>query len=111
MKQSTSLERETVEPNTSPTPEDLNPEVPEQETDPATIQQTSLPKVIFGQVSDPLYPPHPGQPESSDEELLRAAMEDPAVDAPGDSRPTPWRIVILITVAIVALGMVFLWRK
>jgi len=97
--------------NASPSPEAGHPEEPEEILEPTEVHQDSFRKVCLGQVSDPLYPVHPGRPESSDEELLRAAMEDPAADFTAEARPTPWRIIVLIGLAVLALGMVFLWRK
>ena len=111
MKQASIPEREPVEPNVSSTPEGETPEIPQSEDDPAAIHQDSFRKVYLGQVSDPLYPAHPGQPESSEDELLRAALEDPAAESLKEPSPTPWRLVILIALAILALGMVFLWSK
>jgi len=63
-------------------------------------------------VASPLVPPHPEPPESPEEELNRAAMEDPGAsvrDMP-DARPTFWRAVFLIVLAVAALAMVF-WRR
>ena len=70
-------------------------------------------KVILGQVVDPLFPPHPDPPETSEDELTRAAMEDPAGFGPEaqDSKPTLWRIVTLLSFAVLALGLVFWWRR
>lgn len=43
------------------------------------------------------------------DELTRAALEDPGnYDAP-DDRPTVWRLVVVITFAVVALAIVF-WK-
>jgi hypothetical protein len=69
-------------------------------------------RVYLGQVADPLLPPHPEPPESPEEELTRAAMEDPgaAVRDMSDSRPTFWRVVVLIVLAVTALAIVF-WRR
>ncbi len=47
---------------------------------------------------------------AAEDELTRAALEDPGmVDAP-DERPTPWRLVTVVVVAVAALGIVFWWR-
>lgn len=44
-----------------------------------------------------------------EDELTRAALEDPGTfDAP-DDRPTVWRLVVVITFAVVALAIVF-WK-
>ena len=69
-------------------------------------------RVYLGQVADPLLPPHPEPPEAPEEELALAALEDPGAatrDMP-DNRPTLWRMVVLIVVAVVALAIVF-WRR
>lgn len=45
-----------------------------------------------------------------EDELTRAAMEDPGTyDAP-DERPTVWRLVAVIVFAVVALAIVF-WKR
>lgn len=77
----------------------------------AILHQDSYRKVVLGEVSDPLFPPHPGPPESSEDELLHAAMEDPAATQLELSHPHPtlWRLVVLISLAVVALMIVF-WR-
>lgn len=69
-------------------------------------------RVYLGQVADPLVPPHPEPPEAPEDELDRAAMEDPgaAVRDMADQRPTFWRVVILIVLAVAALAVVF-WRR
>ena len=69
-------------------------------------------RVYLGQVADPLVPPHPDPPESPEEELIRAAIEDPGAtvrDMP-DTRPTFWRVVVLLVLAVTALAIVF-WRR
>jgi len=88
------------------TPEDSRPDSTE-------IHQDTFRKVYFGQVSDPLYPSHPGPPENPYDELERAALEDPAAEeSKGTETPSAvWRLVSLFLVAIAALGLVFLWRK
>jgi hypothetical protein len=97
-----------VEPSATPTPDGGLPKDLQPEVETVEIFQDSFRKVYLGQVSDPIFPPHPGRPESADEELLRAALEDPASDSAEDPRPTPWRIVTLIVLTIAALGMIFL---
>lgn len=69
-------------------------------------------RVTFGQVAEPLVPPHPEPPESPEEELARAALEDPgaATRDMADGRPTFWRVVVLILVAVAALAIVF-WKR
>ncbi|HNX93840.1 MAG TPA: hypothetical protein PKL14_01670 [Holophaga sp.] len=81
--------------------------------DPASIHQDAFRKVYLGQISDPLYPRHPGPSEMGEEELTRAALEDPAAVAPESPKPISalWRIVFLMIVALVALAIIFIWRK
>jgi hypothetical protein len=83
----------------------------DQETpDPAqqTLRQDTFRKVYLGQVSDPLFPPHPEPPESPEEELTRLALEDPQATEPEPKHgPTLWRLIALIAFAILALGIVF----
>nr|WP_320133013.1 hypothetical protein [uncultured Holophaga sp.] len=69
-------------------------------------------QVYLGQVADPLFPPHPGPPETPMDELTRVALEDPAahcLNIPNDE-PTVWRVVFLILFAVLALGTVFVMR-
>lgn len=89
-------------------------EAVEEPVDPeqAILHQDTYRKVMFGEVSDPLFPAHPGAPEASGDELTRAALEDPAaseVQLP-HPHPTVWRLVALLVFALGALGIVF-WRS
>ena len=71
----------------------------------------SFRRVYFGHVASPLVPPHPEPPESSEDDLAKAAMEDPGAavrDIPS-LRPTFWRVIFLILIAVVALTIVF-WK-
>jgi hypothetical protein len=83
-----------------------------QELPSAPGQDQAWQRVYFGQVAGPLVPPHPGPPESPEEELTRAALEDPgaAVREMSNTRPTFWRVVVLIVLAVTALAIVF-WRR
>ncbi|BDU78885.1 hypothetical protein [Mesoterricola sediminis] len=65
--------------------------------------------VVMGQLSGGLIPPHPEPPEADEDELTRAALEDPAAQAghPADAPPTVWRLVFIILVAVAALSIVF----
>jgi len=78
----------------------------------AILHQDTYRKVLFGEVADPLFPPHPGAPESSEDELTRAAMEDPAgrVQA-SHAEPTFWRFITLLVFAVAALAVVFWWFR
>jgi hypothetical protein len=87
----------------------IDPADPEQ----AILHQDTYRKVIFGEVADPLFPLHPGAPESTEDELTRAALEDPAVSALNvpNSEPTFWRFVALLVFAVAALAVVFWWFR
>ena len=81
--------------------------VPQEEIRP----QDTFRKVYLGQVSDPLVPPPACPLEPLEDELTRLALEDPmALEPPPEGRPTVWRLVGLITFAVLALGIVF-WFK
>lgn len=77
----------------------------------AILHQDTSRKVYFGEVSDPLFPPHPGAPESPEDELTQAALEDPSAGQLQDthSQPTLWRVVALLVFAVFALTIVF-WK-
>ncbi len=77
------------------------------------LHQDSYRKVLFGEVADPLFPPHPGVPESSEDELTRAAIEDPAAATVHTAHlePTFWRFVAILVFAVVALAVVFRWFR
>ena len=47
---------------------------------------------------------------SPEDELTRAALEDPGTYDLPDEGPTVWRLVVVITFAVVALGIVF-WKR
>ena len=77
------------------------------------VVQDTYRNVVFGQIADGLLPPHRGPQESSDDELTRAAMSDPAALEPegeGDGQPTAWRWVFLLIIIVVSLAIVF-WNK
>ncbi len=76
------------------------------------LHQDCFRKVCMGQVCDPLFPAHPEPEEAPEDELTRAALEDPAafqVHAPGPISGL-WRLVALISLAVIALGIVF-WSQ
>jgi hypothetical protein len=68
--------------------------------------------VMFGQIADGLLPPHPGEPESPESDLSQAALSDPAASEleRQNINPTPWRAIVVITLAAIALAIVF-WKK
>ncbi len=94
---------------------DPTPEVPDEAVDPeqAILHQDTYRKIVLGEVADPLFPPHPGVPETPGDELTRAALEDPAATQihVGDPSPTVWRLVTLLVVAAAALAVVFWWSR
>lgn len=48
--------------------------------------------------------------EEPEDDLTRAALEDPAAEeahTPLDGGPTLWRVVVLLAFAVLALGIVF----
>ncbi|WP_026939294.1 hypothetical protein [Holophaga foetida] len=69
-------------------------------------------QVYLGQLSDPIYPPHPAPPEVEFDELTRAALADPDAQhlemAP--TAPTFWRFLAIMLFALVALGVVFILK-
>jgi hypothetical protein len=74
-------------------------------------RQDGFRRVYLGQVADPLIPPHPGSPEAPEDELTQAALEDPGTgvrDIPL-LKPTLWRVVFLLVLAVFALAVVF-WK-
>lgn len=77
------------------------------------LHQDGFRKVMLGELADPLFPPHPGEPESSEDELTRAAVEDPEALNVQRVHPAPtfWRFVALLVCAVVALAVVFRWLR
>ncbi len=68
-------------------------------------------RTAFGQIAEPLVPPHPEPPEAPEDELTQAALADPhgtIRDMP-NTHPTFWRLVFLIVLCVGALAFVF-WR-
>ena len=73
--------------------------------------QDTFRKVYLGQVSDPLFPPHPEPAETPEDELTRLALEDPLAFEPvPQGGPTLWRVIALLAFAVIALSIVFWWR-
>ncbi len=75
-------------------------------------QQDGFRRVYLGQVADPLVAPHPGAPEAPEDELTQAALEDPATEVRDIPmlKPTLWRVVFLVVLAVFALAVVF-WKR
>ena len=93
--------------------EDLLPidQKPE-ESEVPMVQQDSYRRVLFGQASDPLFPPHPAPPEVPEEELSKQAMADSEgyrQRAAGLVSPV-LRGLLLIAIAAITLGIVF-WHR
>jgi len=82
-----------------------------QDLEQVILHQDGYRKCMCGGVADPRLSPHPGGPESTDDELTHAAMEDPAAVQLQVAHPQPtlWRLVALLVLAVVALTVVF-WR-
>ena len=73
--------------------------------------QDSFHRIIFGQVEEPLFPA-PNIPSGTPEDdLTRAALNDPAAHTVDiqETPPTLWRLVVLIILVVVALAIVF-WK-
>lgn len=73
--------------------------------------QDSFHRIIFGQVEEPLFPAPNVPSDMPEDDLTRAALNDPAAHAFDihDASPTLWRLVALIIVVVVALAIVF-WK-
>jgi hypothetical protein len=95
----------------SPDPEER--EAAPQETEVQELgSQDSFRRIYFGQLSEPLISEPPTPDPTPDDELTRAALEDPAgrdIDWV-DPMPTSWRWIFLMVLGIVALATVF-WKR
>ena len=102
------------EPGTDdPRPDGTEP--PEPAAGPGTPakDQDAWKLVYFGQISRDLVPYHPEPPEAPEDELTRAALEDPdsvTRGEPGPVGPTLWRVLAVFAIAVGALALVF-WRS
>jgi hypothetical protein len=69
--------------------------------------------VVMGQVAGGFVPPHPGPPEAPDDELTQAALSDPCDvrQQEEDVRPTFWRVLVLVLIAVAALSIVFRFAR
>lgn len=85
---------------------------PDPAPDLSGLHQDSFRRVILGQASDPLFPPHPGPPVVSEAELAEVALADHA--HPRRHRRqgfSPlWGTIALIAFACGILALV-LWRR
>jgi len=91
--------------------ENVEPTEPWIDPEQAILKQDSFRKVYLGEISDPLFPPHPGSPETPEDELTQAALADTgAAEVHGSlAQPTVWRLVTLLAFAVFALAIVF-WK-
>lgn len=80
---------------------------PDREGEPAP--QDTFRKIYFGQLSDPLIPEPQESSAPPEDELTRAALEDPDAykGEEIDPRPTTWRWVFLLLLAVGSLAIVF----
>ncbi len=71
----------------------------------------SFHRIIFGQVEEPLFPAPNPPTDTPDDELTRAAMNDPAAHTLDiqETPPTLWRFLVLIALVVGALTIVF-WK-
>jgi len=84
----------------------------ERETFPGSSAQPMVPqdsyrRVLFGQASDPLFPPHPEPAEVPESVLSELALRDTApAEVEGDRPGTPLlRWLLLAGIAVIALGL------
>lgn len=97
-----------AEPPESPEPPDAA-----EEPGPPPRDQDAWKLVYFGQISRDLVPYHPEPPEAPEDELTRAALEDPDSVTRGEPAPvgpTLWRVLAVFAIAVGALALVF-WRS
>ncbi len=73
--------------------------------------QDSFHRIIFGQVEEPLFPAPNTPIDTPEDDLTRAALNDPAAQTFDiqETPPTLWRLVVLIVLVVVALAIVF-WK-
>lgn len=94
-------------PETEPSgPEPEEPEILE------VHPQDSFHRIIFGQVEEPLFPAPSVPSDTPEDDLTRAALNDPAARTFDihDTPPTLWRLVVLIILVVAALAIVF-WKR
>ena len=92
---------------------DGEPPDPSADPGPAPKDRDAWKLVYFGQLSRDLVPYHPEPPEAPEDELTRAALEDPDSVTRGEAphlAPTLWRVLAVLAIAVGALALVF-WRS
>jgi len=69
--------------------------------------------VVMGQAVRGFVPPHPEPPEALEDELTLAALSDPCDvrQQEEDARPTFWRVLVLVLIAVAALSIVFRFAR
>jgi hypothetical protein len=89
-----------------------NPEPEVGDEQPLDTHQDGFRKVYLGQVSDPVYPTCACSSELSEDELTRAALEDPdaVTERPTHTQPGLWHLIFLAALAVFALGFIFIGR-
>lgn len=77
----------------------------------AVHPQDSFHRIFFGQVEEPLFPPPNPPCDTPEDDLTRAALNDPAAHTLDihDSPLTLWRLMALVILVVVALAIVF-WK-
>lgn len=89
----------------TPEPEPEEPEILE------VHPQDSFHRIFFGQVEEPFFPPPNPPCDTPEDDLTRAALNDPAAHTLDihDSPLTLWRLMALVVLVVVALAIVF-WK-
>lgn len=89
--------------------------VPEREPDESEIlevhPQDSFHRIFFGQVEEPLFPAPNPPSDTPEDDLTRAALNDPAAHTINihEGPLTLWRLMALVLLVVVALAIVF-WK-
>ncbi len=93
-------------------PDATRPDPEDPLTDSVVPPQDGFRKIYFGEIGDPLVPPHPEPPEAPEDELTQAALSDGARSYPEHTQPAPtaWRAVAMLLVGAFALAYLFLRR-
>ncbi len=100
-------------PEALPERDSVAPQEPEPE-EPEILEvhpQDSFHRIFFGQVEEPLFPAPNPPTDTPEDDLTRAALNDPAAHTLDihDSPLTLWRLMALVLLVVVALAIVF-WK-
>ncbi len=73
--------------------------------------QDSFHRIFFGQVEEPLFPAPNAPSDTPEDDLTRAALNDPAAHTIDihEGPLTLWRLMALVILVVVALAIVF-WK-